>query len=255
MTFYSSLIGMGAVIGLLRLARVTPKVERNSWLAAGWGIFFGSLAGARLGYCLERFTYYKGHIVEALAFWTGGFAWPGAVIGAFAAMALLSKYWKKPFLSLFDATSVLLLPLAVMAWLGAWIEGLAYGAELPLGTWWGLPAADVNGTAGLHVPVQLLAAITLLVLIGAAEIFSAKLKRAGLRGALVWFMFSGTMLGFTWLRTDPSLMLLTLRVETWFAILFSGVFFFLTLGLYFSPKAIFSTASSRHLKEIKDEPS
>ena len=148
----------------------------------------------------------------------------------------------------------MLLPLAVTLWLGAWTEGVAYGVSLPAGTWWALPSADVYGEAGLHAPVQLLAALALLVFIGVFEALTLKLKRAGLRGSLIWLVFSLLMLAFTWLRADPSPLLLNLRMETWFAILFSGIFIFLSLGLYFASRSKQVTDSPRLAEELKDEP-
>lgn len=254
MTYYSFLLGMGAVIGLLRLARVTPRANRNAWLLAGLGIYLGALIGARLGYSLEHFAYFSRHPAGVFAFWSGGFTWQGGVIGAFCSLVLLSKLWKKSFWALIDTTSIMLLPLAVTLWLGAWTEGVAYGVSLPEGTWWALPSADVYGEAGLHAPVQLLAALALLVAIGVFEGLTLKLKQAGLRGTLIWLVFSLLMLVFTWLRADPSPLLLNLRVETWFAILFSVIFIFLSLGLYFASRPSQVKDPSRLTEELKDEP-
>jgi hypothetical protein len=125
----------------------------------------------------------------------------------------------------------MLLPMAVTVWLGAWTEGAAYGAALPSGTWWGMPSMDVSGEAALRVPLQLGASLLLLVGIGAVEVFSLRIKRRGIQGALTWLVFSLAMIPFTLLRDDPSPLLLNLRVETWFAILFAAVSFFLFLEM------------------------
>jgi len=231
LTYYAFLLGMGAVISQLRLARVVPLVERNAWLAAGMGILLAALAGARLDYCLERFSYYGHRPLEVAAFWQGGLAWQGAVIGGWAAVIFLSFAWQKPLAVLLDFTSVMLLPMAVTVWLGAWTEGAAYGAALPAGTWWGMPSMDVSGEAALRVPLQLGASLLLLVGIGAVEVFSPRIKRSGIQGALTWLVFSLAMIPFTLLRDDPSPLLLNLRVETWFAILFAAVSFFLFLEM------------------------
>jgi len=234
LTYYSFLLGIGALVGLLRLARVTPRERRNSWLLVGWMIYLGALLGARLGYAFEHVAYFRQHLSQALAFWTGGFTWQGGVIGALLALVLVSRWSGRPWRLMLDITAIMLLPVAVTLWLGAWTEGLAYGAAAPAGAWWALPSADVYGEAAARVPVQFLAALGLLLVLGAAEGLTLKAKHSGIRGSLIWLVFSLLMLVFTLLRVDPAPVLLGVRVETWFAILFSSIFIFLTLGLYFA---------------------
>lgn len=246
MTDYSLLLGFGAVISLLRLARVTPVNERIAWLGSGTGILFGGLAGARLDYCLERFSYYSLHPMEILAFWRGGLAWQGAAAGAIAAMMLAAIFHHQRFVKVLDATSVMVLPISVAAWLGAWMEGAAYGAALPAGTWWGLPSLNAYGKAGLFLPVQLMASLCLLVFISLIETFTVRIKKAGLRGALLWLTFSLIMLLFTWLRADPSPLLKGMRIETWAAMVLSGIFLLFSLWL--------SLTGRRGPAEIKAAP-
>lgn len=250
MTYFAFLLGMGAILSQLRLARVAPWNERNTWLTAGLGILLSALTGARLAYCLERFSYYSHRLLEVLAFWLGGLAWQGAVIGALLALIFLYFAWQKPFSTLLDLTSVMLLPMAVTGWLGAWTEGTAYGAVLPSGTWWGLPSMNVNGEAALHAPLQLAASISLLGLLAAVELLSPKRRHPGARGALIWFIFSLMMIPLTLLRADPAPLLLNLRVETGFAILFAAISLGLFLAILLSPKVKISNPSPASLDEL-----
>lgn len=252
MTYFAFLLGMGAVVSQLRLARVSPRGERNAWLAAGIGILLAALAGARLVYSLERFAYYSHRPLEVFSFWLGGFAWQGAVLGAWLAIVFLFFAWQKPFDRLLDWTSVMVLPMAVTGWLGAWTEGVAYGEVLPDSTWWGMPAVDVNGNSTLHVPLQLAASLGLFVLIGAVETFFPRFRKPGATGALVWLVFSLAMIPLTLFRADPSPLLLQLRVESWYAILFAGVSLFLFLGLILSPKSTPADAVPVSIDELKD---
>jgi phosphatidylglycerol:prolipoprotein diacylglycerol transferase len=242
------------VVSLLRLARVTPRVGRNRWLLAGWGILLISLAGARMGYCLERFPYFARHLLEGLAFWQGGLNWQGAVVGGFAALFLVNRLSKIPFLVLLDTTSVILLPLAVTAWLGAWTEGIAYGMALPPGTWWGLPSKDVYGQVGLFAPLPLGASLSLLILIGMVETGAVRFKRKGAAGALVWLVFSLIMLLFTWLRADPSPTWLHLRLETWFGLVLTGVFLVVCLKLTLVKQPDREAIVSDSMDRAKDVP-
>ena len=231
MTNYSLLLGLGAVISLLRLARVTPEKERIAWLGSGTGFLFGALAGAWLDYCFERFSYYGQHPMEIFAFWRGGLAWQGAAAGAIAVMLLAAVLRRQRFAQVLDTASVMVLPISVAAWLGAWMEGEAYGAALPAGAWWGLPSLNAYGEAGLFVPVQLMASLSLLVMIALVETITVRIKKAGLRGALVWLTFSLIMVLFTRFRADPSPLLKGIRIETWAAMILSGIFLLVSLWL------------------------
>jgi phosphatidylglycerol:prolipoprotein diacylglycerol transferase len=254
LTDYSMLLGTGAVVSLLRLARVTPRARRNRWLLAGWGILLLSLAGARMGYCLERFPYFARHLLEGFAFWQGGLNWQGAVVGGFAALFLVNRLSKIPFLVLLDTTSVMLLPLAVTAWLGAWTEGVAYGMALPPGTWWGLPSKDVYGQVGLFAPLPLGASLSLLILIGMVETGAVRFKRKGVMGAMIWLIFSLIMLLFTWLRADPSPTWLHLRLETWFGLVLTGVFLVVCLKLTLVKQPDREATVSDSMDRAKDVP-
>lgn len=252
MTDFALLLGMGAVVSQLRLARVVPVHERNAWLGAGGFILAAAVAGARLVYCLQRFSYFGQRPLEAVAVWLGGLAWPGAVIGAWAAMVLLFFAWQKPLAEVIDFSAVMLLPLAVTGWLAAWTEGIAYGPVEAAGTWWALPSQDVSENAALHFPLQLLATLALFLGLAAVEKFAPRIRRRGATGVLTWLIFSLVMFGCSLLRTDPSPVLAGLRVETWFAALFAGISSALLLGLLLSRKAKAAVISPALVLEIED---
>ena len=104
------------------LALLVVVAEVGAWSArrrgqsadAGWAwnALFAVVVGARLGFVLENFEYYRGAPLQALAFWQGGFSpWWGVAAGALAAVFTLRRSRA--------ALGTLVLP-AVVA-LGAWL--------------------------------------------------------------------------------------------------------------------------------------
>ncbi len=231
MNIYSMLLGAGAAIGLARVARVTPLEERLSGLLTALVLQAVALVGARIGYVSEHFSYYSSHGLEAIQIWQGGFTWQGAVLAAIIGLVLISLILRKPILPLLDQMSLMILPIAALVWAGCWTEGIAYGITVPGGAWWGVPAVDGAGRVLLRAPVQLLAAISTVFFLGVLESALVKVKRLGIRGGLAGLVFSLNMLAFTFLRADPAPSLLGLRLETWYAILIAGIFFFADLAI------------------------
>lgn len=236
------LLGAGAAIGLARVAGNSPINERLRWLLYALIIQAAALIGARIGYVAEHFSYYSTHWLEAIQPWQGGLTWQGAVLGAVIALVLICLLRHQPLLPALDRMSLMIVPLGALVWTGCWTEGIAYGITLPEGTWWGVPAADGAGQTLLRAPVQLLAAISLMVFMGVLELALARVNRPGIRGGLAGLVFSLHMLLFTFLRADPAPSLLGLRLETWYAILIAGIFFFANLAILVTLKPVRSPA-------------
>jgi hypothetical protein len=92
---------------------------------------------------------------------------------------------------------------------------------LPQGTWWGLSVLDESGLYSLRSPVQPLAALSLLVFLGLAELLLRKASRPGLRSTVLLLIFSLDMLLFTFMRADPAQSWLGLRIESWAALIYT----------------------------------
>lgn len=79
--------------------------------AWAWNALFGVLLGARLGFVLQNFTYYRQEPWQAFAFWQGGFSpWWGVLVGAVVALVTLRRR---------ERFGALLVPSVVA--LGAWL--------------------------------------------------------------------------------------------------------------------------------------
>jgi phosphatidylglycerol---prolipoprotein diacylglyceryl transferase len=156
---FAIVLGLGAALGLLRVSRQ----RSGQWLDAGLLVLLGALLGARLGYVLVHLPYYAAHPAEILALKAGGLSANGAVLGWGLGLALAALIFRVRFLRLADWLYPLLPPLAVTGFLASWLAGVAYGPQLPAGTWWGIPAPDESGLAALRWPLQPAAALALLV--------------------------------------------------------------------------------------------
>lgn len=232
MNLYSMLLGAGAAIGLARVAGIAPVENRLRRLITALVVQAAALIGARAGYVFEHSSYYSSNFVESLQPWQGGLTWQGAVLGAIVGLILFCLISRSPLLPALDCISLMIAPLAALIWMGCWTEGIGYGDMLPQGTWWGIPSADVNGQVALRVPIQLAASLSLLLFLGILEFTLKRVKQSGVRGGLAGLVFALHMLLFTFFRADPAPSLLGLRLETWYAILIAGIFFFGNLAIW-----------------------
>ena len=220
MTAFSLLIGLGASLGLLRVLQTAPASSRTRWLTAGLITQAGALIGARAGFVITNPNYFKTHNVEIVNLSTGGLSWPGALAGALLIGWLSLILLKLPMLEGFDRLSRLLLPLALFTWLGCWQAGIAYGRPLMAGTRWGMLMTDESGMQTLRLPLQPLAAVSLIFLMGTAELLLRNASRPGLKAGMIGLVFSLHALLISIFRVDPVQHWLSYRLDSWAALLF-----------------------------------
>jgi phosphatidylglycerol:prolipoprotein diacylglycerol transferase len=94
----------------------------------------GGIAGARLAHVVDKLEYYSADPMAALAFWQGGLAIWGALIGGVSAALLVCRRQRLSFLRLADLTAPGLLVALSIGRLGSIVNGDATGApsESPL---------------------------------------------------------------------------------------------------------------------------
>lgn len=224
MNVFAWMVGLGASMGLLRVYETVPRWQASRWLNAAITLLLAGLLGARIGYVSLHWPLYWVHPPQILFLWQGGYNWEGALIGSLVALGLLSALWHMSVLRLADGLVPLLAPLTVAIWLGCWLSGVAYGVEVAHGTWWGLPAVDEAGRVGLHFPLQVLAALASLSYLAWLEIrFPPRHKVLGVPSSLAGVGLGLIVLGFSFLRADPSPQFAGLRTDGWAAILLVGV--------------------------------
>ncbi len=148
----------------------------------------------------------------------------GAVAGALLVAALigwLSEHQTKVTL---DRFSVMILPLVFSFWLAAWSAGVAYGARLDPTVWWGMPVLDDVGVVAPRVPLQPVAALTVVLLFIILEWHWCKSAVAGRKAAVLLLALGIHTLFFTLLRADTLQKWLGLRLDVWASIvtIFAG---------------------------------
>lgn len=236
MNGFSVWVGLGASVGLWRVAHSAPQRQAGAWVNAGLFVQLGMLIGARLFYVGVNWGYFSSRLLEIFQIWLGGLAWPGAVGGgmlALLSLTFLNRLQQKHSLKqpaprslwillcwLADQLYPLLPPLAIMTWLASWQAGIAYGPALPAGAWWGVPSLDESGILALHFPLQPLAALTLVIFYMLLELRVKPLRPPGRLAGWAILSLLLNLLAASLLRADPVPTWSGLRVDTWSAIFY-----------------------------------
>jgi phosphatidylglycerol:prolipoprotein diacylglycerol transferase len=203
-------LGLGAALGLYRISRQRAGL----WLDAALIVLAAAFIGARAAYALLNLAYFSAHPLQVLEVWRGGLAAPGAMLGGGLGLLLASVLERTPVLRLADWLYPLIPPLAVGAWLGSWLVGVAYGPQLPAGTWWGVSAVDESGLIALRAPLQLGAAVALAVFYWLMETLTPLPRPSGWLFSLAatWVVLISLVTSL--LRVDPMPLWRDLRMDT-----------------------------------------
>jgi phosphatidylglycerol---prolipoprotein diacylglyceryl transferase len=219
MDAYVFFLGAGASLGLLRVAQVSPKLMANRQVNRGLLVLLGCVLGARALYVLERWGYYGTHPGEIIQFLNGGLSAGGALAGGLTALALVAFFQWASLLKLGDNLVALTPPLAAGIWMGCWLAGTAYGPLTPQGAWWGLPVADESGLVAARLPLQLLAAASMLVCFWLLEIWLAPRRtRDGQIASLGCVILGLNLVFFLLLRSEPVRLWWGVSLDVWAAL-------------------------------------
>lgn len=207
---FSFLLMLGGGIGLWRVSRQ----RELQWLDGAILTILCALMGARLGYVLINLAYFREVPEEILQFWLGGLSAPGAIVGALLGIGTASLLFRVPYLRMADRLYPLLPPLAVSVWLGCWLAGCAYGAVAQPG-WLGVPAPDEAGWVTWRIPVQPLAALSLILFYALMEALIPIPRPSGWLSSLALTWLTLVNLAASLLRDDPMPVWNHFRVDTW----------------------------------------
>ncbi len=149
--------GLGFALGFFHLHRflMRDRVRLGMSRRDAWSLSIlmtvGILVGGRsVEIAFDEWPFYRTHPSLIPAFWLGGMATHGLLIGAAAATGLFAVMWKKPFLALADTLVIPGAFLMGVGRIGNFIDGQIVGSITDV--WWGVkfPYAD-----GFRHPVVL----------------------------------------------------------------------------------------------------
>ena len=238
---YATILGVGAALGLYRVHRQGS----GQWLDAALLVLLFSLLGARAGFVLERYAYFSTQPAEILSFSAGGLSGNGAVLGWLAGLFLAAALLRVHPLRLSDWLYPLIPPLGIAVYLACWQAGAAYGRLMPLAGW-GIPGPDESGQIALRWPIQVTAALALLVFFWLVELRIPLPRPAGWLSSLAAAWLIAIDLVVSVLRADPAPRLqgLGLRLDAlgdiFLLILFLGMFTILNFQAQKQSKAVTS---------------
>ena len=149
--------GLGFALGFLQIHRFLVRgriglglSRRDAWTLSILIVAGGLVGGRTVEIAFDEWPFYRAHPVLVPAFWLGGMATHGLLIGAAAATGFYAVAWKKPFLALADTLVIPGAFLMGVGRLGNFIDGQIVGSVTDV--YWAVkfPHAD-----GLRHPVVL----------------------------------------------------------------------------------------------------
>lgn len=197
---------LGIIAGIwltLYLAKRAGIAEEFIYTSAFSAVLFG-LIGARLVHVLDNLSYYGDNPRQILAFWEGGLAWYGGLIGGVLAVVVYAKVRKFSLGHFADAAAPgVILGLAIGR-IGCTINGDAYGTPTSLP--WGLvythsPYAPF--WVATH-PAPIYEIIWDLIIFALLWRLKGRLKPPGAFFLLMVAMYSFGRFFISWVRAEPA---------------------------------------------------
>jgi phosphatidylglycerol---prolipoprotein diacylglyceryl transferase len=149
--------GLGFALGFLQTHRFIMRgrarlglSRRDAWTLSILLVVGVLIGGRAVEVSFDEWPFYREHPGLIPAFWLGGMATHGLLIGAVAATGLYAVVWKKPFLALADTLAIPGALLMGLGRIGNFIDGQIVGSVSD--AWWAVkfPYAD-----GFRHPVVL----------------------------------------------------------------------------------------------------
>jgi phosphatidylglycerol:prolipoprotein diacylglycerol transferase len=142
--------GLGFALGFLELHLFLGRgraglglTQREAWSLSLF-IVVGVLVGGRLvEISFDEWPFYRDHPWLVPAYWLGGMATHGLLLGAAAAVGLFAWLYTKPFLPLADALVIPAAFLMGLGRLGNFIDGQIVGGVTDV--WWAVKFPDAEG--------------------------------------------------------------------------------------------------------------
>ena len=221
---YPALFILGTLASFLWLAFVDPTPISNSndnqrihsgieTIDAALIALFLGLCGARISFVFLHQKYYASHPVEIFWLWQGGMTWVGGAFGAILGVGLYSLRSERSLWSLIDALAIPASIIALAAWSGCYLDGCAYGIQMPESHWTPV-VEDMFGGVTARWPTQVAGIISSAVILLSLYTLSNLQLRRGVLGSLSLAMIAAVALALSFTRNDPALLVGEFRLDT-----------------------------------------
>jgi phosphatidylglycerol---prolipoprotein diacylglyceryl transferase len=149
--WHAILMFVGIIVAVLLTVRLATKANipaESVYISALWIVLFG-LIGARLIHVLDNRDFYSKHPSEILAFWQGGLAWYGGLLGGILGGAVSARINKIPLGRFADIVAPGVILGLSIGRIGCTLNGDASGTPTSLP--WGFVYTNPNSFAPLWV--------------------------------------------------------------------------------------------------------
>ena len=218
-SLYAIILAASAGLGLFLSWWLDPE-RRTLLIDAGLGLILIGLIGARAGFVIRNLDYFLIYPWKMPQLWLGGLTWPGALLGAAAALIGIYLIWKTPLTELLDSYLPLLGVVSTAIWITSWWTGSGYGPETS--GWFGIPVQDLFGATAQRWPFPILGAVFSAGWTAAVILFPLKRDRkAGMRGLMGLLGLLVVEFLLSLFMADPAPIWWGFRRESWIAMILS----------------------------------
>ncbi len=221
---YPAIFIIGTLASFLWLGFFDPAPKSNSndnqrthsrteYIDAALIALFLGLCGARTGFVYLHREYYASHAIEIFWLWQGGLTWVGAAFGAILGVGFYSFRSEHSFWSLIDSLAIPAGIIALSAWSGCYLDGCAYGTQMPESHWTPV-VEDMFGGFTSRWPTQMAGIISSLVILLSLYVLSNLQLKRGVLGCLSLATIAAVALALSFTRSDPALLVHEFRLDT-----------------------------------------
>jgi phosphatidylglycerol:prolipoprotein diacylglycerol transferase len=171
----------------------------------------GGLLLSRLVFVALHPEYFRDHPAEIFAVWQGGLSAAGGMLGALIGILAYSRTKPGQPWNILDALAVPALILSTTAWIGIWLDGVAYGIQIPA-QWTVFMNSDPFQGEVARWPTQIVGAVSSLIALLLLIIINPRWP-SGIRAGLTWSTIALILVVVSFFRADPSMLILGLRLD------------------------------------------
>lgn len=220
--FVVAAIAVGVWLPARLTARVGLPVE-TLYSMAIWAIP-GGIIGARLVHVIDRWDYYLANPGAILAFWEGGLALWGAILGGTLAAVMFAKIKDFPIAGYADLIGIALILGQAIGRIGDVINGehISKITSLPWGVVYTHPHSPSYGRAPSHLAVGY-ELIMDLVIFGLLWKLRSRVRPDGALFLLYLIIFSSGRFFLSSLRLDSYTVILGINQQQWLSLIVLAV--------------------------------